>query len=446
MILVRSAPLPHARPASADADGEDLAVAPGAGGFDLRLAEPLAEWTRLPFTGGRSGATAALQAWQRGQRPDTDIHRWPRFIINTWGDRNRDSRITADFIRREIDAAARIGADAVQIDDGWQHGRSHNSATPAVGIAQDFRATDPAFWSVDPERFPQGLEPLVEHARRQGVEIALWFAPDRADGHRHWRQDVDTLLALHRRYGIRLFKIDFVDTSSAAALANFTRLAEAVRRGSVGAIALEIDCTAGRRPGYFGVPDAAPLFIENRYTDWSAYWPHQTLRNLWSLARWVDPLRVRMEFLNPRRNAERYGDDPLAPQRYTADALLATVLAANPLGWFEASQLDEADVAVIAALAQVWRQHRRKLAELFIEPVGRRPDGTGVSGFRWWHPERQHGYLLLLRGIGGAASFVLAGCATVEHLAGAGSARIRSSNLQVEGLPERGYLLLRWRV
>ena len=107
-----------------------------------------------------------------------------------------------------------------------------------------------------------------------------------------------------------------------------------VLRESAGRIVFDLDVTAQLRPGYFGMIGTGPLFVENRYTDWHKYWPHQTLRNLWQLAWWVDPCRLRMEFLNQSRNTEKYADDPLAPSRYAPDTLFATVFFANPLGWF----------------------------------------------------------------------------------------------------------------
>ena len=58
----------------------------------------------------------------------------------------------------------------------------------------------------------------------------------------------------------------------------------------------DLDVTAEIRPGYFGLPDIGTLFVENRYAKHCSWWPHQTLRNLWSLAEVVDPVRLRMEF------------------------------------------------------------------------------------------------------------------------------------------------------
>ena len=63
-------------------------------------------------------------------------------------------------------------------------------------------------------------------------------------------------------------------------------------KGSDGRVVFDLDVTAERRPGYFGLPEIGPVFVENRYTDWGKYWPHQTLRQFWALADVVDPARL----------------------------------------------------------------------------------------------------------------------------------------------------------
>lgn len=84
--------------------------------------------------------------------------------------------------------------------------------------------------------------------------------------------------------------------------------------------------------------DIGPLFLENRYPrKHKIYRPHMTLRNLWSLAHVVDPVRLRIEFLNPASRPELWGDDPLAPSRWPADALFAIAMTASPLAWMELS-------------------------------------------------------------------------------------------------------------
>ena len=94
---------------------------------------------------------------------------------------------------------------------------------------------------------------------------------------------------------------------------NLRKLFDRCLTESQGQIVFDLDVTAETRPAYFGLPTVGPIFVENRYTDWHKYWPHHTLRNLWQLAHYVDPLRLRMEFLNNTRNADKYAGDPLAP-------------------------------------------------------------------------------------------------------------------------------------
>ena len=56
-------------------------------------------------------------------------------LVNTWGDRGQDTRIGADFVMRELDACAQLGATHLQLDDGWQQGQSSNSASAGGSLA-----------------------------------------------------------------------------------------------------------------------------------------------------------------------------------------------------------------------------------------------------------------------------------------------------------------------
>ena len=130
-VLLKLAPLPHARPVRTNAD---LLVAPRKDtGFDITLfgGDGAGEFVVIDYEGGVMGRTRALQQFQRGRMPGGPAHRTPRFLSNTWGDRSRDGRISRAFIEAEIDAAARLGVEVVQIDDGWQKGITSNSARAA---------------------------------------------------------------------------------------------------------------------------------------------------------------------------------------------------------------------------------------------------------------------------------------------------------------------------
>jgi alpha-galactosidase len=108
---------------------------------------------------GEGGRIAALHDFQRLRRP-YDSRRDGLFMTCTWGDRSRDAKINEQFIVKEIEAAARLGVDVYIMDDGWQAGRSSNSAS-GKGVWNGFWAASPDFWKPDGKRFPRGFAPVV---------------------------------------------------------------------------------------------------------------------------------------------------------------------------------------------------------------------------------------------------------------------------------------------
>ena len=145
-------------------------------------------------------------------------------MSNTWGDRSRDARINQDFILKEIEAGARLGVDAVQIDDGWQKGRTANSARTKGGVWNGYWAADANFWQPDPKRFPGGLATVVQAAREKGMKFGLWYGPDSSNDVANWQRDADRILELHRTLGIDYFKLDSVKVQTVVAEENLRRL------------------------------------------------------------------------------------------------------------------------------------------------------------------------------------------------------------------------------
>ena len=431
LVLLKEAPLPPARPAPGGPDlratgtpvcwyapGQEpltpehpawpLAWRVGLYGHGVGPGGGPGEWwTLLCFDGGRAGRIAAVQTFQRQLRR-YEAGRDGVLLSNTWGDRNRDSRIAEEFLLREIDAAAALGVDVVQIDDGWQKGTTSNSVNAAAGgVWEGFWKADGQFWSPHPQRLPRGLEPLLERATHLGLRMGLWFAPDSSDDFAHWQSDAEAMLGLHARYGIDYFKIDGVHVRSHAGLANLDRLFTRVRDGSGGRIVLDLDVTAQRRGGYYRFIESGPLFLENRYSDFHRWWPHHTLRNLWQLASWVDPSRLRIELLNPARHAGLYHGDPLAPGRTPPETIFAITMVAAPLGWFEVSNLEPAFVEAVAPLVALWKRHREAIHTGHVIPIGAAPDGVSWTGFASLDGAGG-GHLLLVREVSDRAVAVLA--------------------------------------
>ncbi|MGP2478241.1 alpha-galactosidase, partial [Listeria monocytogenes] len=64
-----------------------------------------------------------------------------------------------------VDAAARVGAERLVLDDGWFHGRT-----------DDRRALGD--WTVDERAWPDGLDPLISRVNGDGLEFGLWVEPE----------------------------------------------------------------------------------------------------------------------------------------------------------------------------------------------------------------------------------------------------------------------------
>lgn len=398
-FLLREAPCSDVQLAPCGADfvvsrGEITALGIGLDPDDL---DPV-DWRRgygvtIGVGQGEEGLLLALRDYQqrrRTLRPDRD----EMVLVNTWGDRGQDARIGADFVLRELDACARLGASHLQLDDGWQKGQSSNSASAGGSLAGIWQQRQD-YWEVHPTRFPQGFTPIVARARELGIELCLWFNPSADDSYAHWRDDAETLIRYHRAYGIRVFKIDGVYLPDARADRNLRALFDRVVEATDGNVVFNLDVTAGRRWGYHLGVEYGNLFVENRYTDWQNYYPHWTLRNLWKLARYVPAPALQIEFLNTLRNPQHYaGSDPLRPQVVPPAYAFAITMMAQPLGWFEAQHLGE----IAQPLAEAIHAYRRYAADLHagtIFPIGEEPSGISWTGFQSLHPGR--GYLLLLR-------------------------------------------------
>ncbi|MBR6001787.1 MAG: alpha-galactosidase [Bacteroidales bacterium] len=353
------------------------------------------EWTRLyGCVMGVSGEddlseAIALRAYQKTARRQVDM-----VMMNTWGDRSQDGRVSEAFCLQELDKAARLGITIYQIDDGWQVGKS--PASVVKGGSFDNIWARAGYWDVDPVKFPHGLSPIVEKARSLGIEIGLWFNPSVQDEMADWEKDAAVLTGLYREYGIRIFKIDGLIIPSKKAERNLRKMLDRVREETGDDVIFNMDVTNGRRIGYNWFAEYGNIFLENRYTDWGNYYPYKTLRNLWQLSRYVAPERFQIEFLNPWRNADKYPEeDSFAPANYPFEYIAAVSFAAQPLAWMEASNLPEEGYE-IGPLLRDWLAIAPDFHAGTILPVGDEPSGRSWTGFQSV-TDPHHGYLLVYR-------------------------------------------------
>ncbi len=105
--------------------------------------------------------------------------------------------------------------------------------------------------------------------------------------------------------------------------------------------------------------------------------------------------RLEVEFLDLKRNADKYPDDPLAPQGYPMDYAFGIAMVGSPLAWMELSDLTDEQMAALKPAIAAWRRERDRLLACNIWPIGEEPSGTSWTGFQ--AAGEGEGYLVLFR-------------------------------------------------
>ena len=354
-------------------------------------------WTRAyssvlgVYSGSELNQLEALRSYQKNIRKILPA-RDEMVMMNTWGDRSQDSKINEKFSLLEVERAAELGITHFQIDDGWQSGKSPNSAV-AKGSFKNIW-DNPNYWKPDSVKYPHGLHPIVKRAKELGVEICLWFNPSVQNDYADWEKDAKALIDLYNEYGIRTFKIDGLNIPNKKSESNLRNLFDRVLENTNNSAVFNLDATAGRRGGYHMFNEYGNVFLENRYTDWQNYYPYWTLRNLWQLSKYVPAEKLQIEFLNKWRNAEKYGNDIFAPKNYSFEYLFAITMAAQPLAWFEGTGLPE-EALGIKKLISEYKKVQHDFHQGTILPIGDEPSGKSWTGFQSINENK--GYFLFFR-------------------------------------------------
>ena len=94
------------------------------------------------------------QNWVKKPRP---------VLVNSWEMSYFD--VSEKIMKDLIDSAKEMGFETVVLDDGWFGERT--SSKTSLGD-----------WQVDANKFPNGIKPLVDYAKEQGLQFGIWFEPE----------------------------------------------------------------------------------------------------------------------------------------------------------------------------------------------------------------------------------------------------------------------------
>jgi len=137
--------------------------------------------SRYPLSPGESLETPrVLLAWSDRGKGDASrrLHRWARMgglrggdelrrvLLNSW----EGAYFTFDtpLIQRMISDAAAMGIELFVLDDGW-FGRKHPRDNAAAGLGD---------WMENTAKLAGGIESLLDHAEREGIDFGIWVEPE----------------------------------------------------------------------------------------------------------------------------------------------------------------------------------------------------------------------------------------------------------------------------
>jgi alpha-galactosidase len=102
-------------------------------------------------------AARSLVAWPG------NVMRTRPVTLNTWEGNYFQHDVAA--LKAQATAGAHLGIERFVLDDGWFGRRDDDSSS--LGD-----------WKVDPRKYPDGLDPLIDHVRSLGMEFGIWVEPE----------------------------------------------------------------------------------------------------------------------------------------------------------------------------------------------------------------------------------------------------------------------------
>lgn len=358
-----------------------------------------ANWLIL-YQGNELDAQMQLKRFDRIRypvHPERDVF----IMANTWGSEDKQDqcwyKAREENVLIEIEVAAELGVDILQIDDGWQIRKGENSWLPAAkGPTQPYKngALPQLFdGTVMPESYviyPNGFGKVREKAKEKGIRLGLWNA---------WTAPLNTLETNYNDGDFKSFKLDFARLETKEAFDNlYYKARDLIKYSNYNAVVnWDVTERAPRMGFYFG-RDCGNLYLANRkaYTIRPSvqYEPWQVLRDGWELASYMNLNKVQITFQNKELTPPEAITDAL---KYSHAYNFAITLMASPIFFTELQFLSPEARAELKPIIAKYKAERDEMYKGFVFAIGDKPDNKSWTGFQNYNPETGNGYLTVFR-------------------------------------------------
>ncbi len=349
-----------------------------------------ATWMVL-YQGDENEMALTLKTFDR-QRYPIDPTRDIYILANTWGSSKdmRSSRMQAreDNIMTEIDSQADLGIDVQQIDDGWQ-GFDFDSWRPIPSY--ELRPDDaiyPIYQSDTYPVYPNGWGKVREYARGKGIKLGLWAAINISAGDLIWN---------YEQGDFRYYKLDYAHLGRMKDVDKLMGKARKLILHSRHKTRINWDLTEKNpRVGYFFGREYGNIYLENRKPEWPpgvVYKPYLVQRDAWQLSKYVNLNKFQITIQNVDLVSRELSDAYQHPHDYC----LAQTLMSSPIFFQETHYYTEAARENLRPLIKLYKEHRNRMFQGYVFPIGDKPDNRSWSGFQNHDPESHQGYVILLR-------------------------------------------------
>ncbi len=344
--------------------------------------ESWANWIIL-YSGDKDVRSLALKKFDRARFP-TKLPGHRSVNACTWGGgsspaTNRALASESNVIA-ELNSLADLGVETLLIDDGWQLAPHETNSLPDSERG----------WKPNVERYTNGdWEKVLEASRKTGVDLALWTAIQRiSDEDLRWNQD---------RVPFKHWKFDFVnvrdyDTKNLVE----TRAREFIKEYDF-KVSAEWDLTESTpRYGLFWAREYGYIWLANRRKGGGfphvSYQPAPMLKVVWDLARNLNTNKFQIVSVDVDQ-VPSISDASLHPMEYA----FAISMVGIPMLFDSTKSFSSSTRDAVSRMVSIYKPHQDAMVDSYVFPIGEQPTNAGVSGFQFYNPDSNEGYLLIFR-------------------------------------------------